>query len=82
MEQQGFLDKHLNALDGEDFNAKSRARHFFIKMAEQGGSHIAKEVVKKYQLNESPSTKYPQTIDSELNEYAVPDQALSDQESS
>ncbi|MBG0788549.1 MAG: HEAT repeat domain-containing protein, partial [Anaerolineaceae bacterium] len=83
LEQQGFLDKHMNALDGEDFTAKSRARHFFIKMAEQGGSHIAKEVVKKYHLDENPSASpLPQTTDSDPSEYAVPDNALSDHESS
>ncbi len=55
LEQQGFLDKHLVDLENSDFTAKNRARHFFIKMANLGQSNIAKEVVKKYHLDEKPS---------------------------
>jgi bacteriophage N4 adsorption protein B len=55
LEQQGFLDQHLIDLEGPNFNAKNRARHFFIKMANLGQSSIAKEVVKKFDLDEKPS---------------------------
>lgn len=55
LEQQGFLDQHLLNLEKPDFAVKNRARHFFIKMADLGQSNIAKEVVKKYHLDDKPT---------------------------
>jgi hypothetical protein len=83
LEQQGFLDKHLAALDSDDFRAKSRARHFFIKMANQGQSSIARELVKKYHLDGSSSTP-PESLEADLenNEYSLPNQALRNQKGS
>ena len=80
LEQQGFLDKHLTALAGNDFQAKSRARHFFIKMANQGQSSIARELVKKYNLDGifiSPPESLKVVLDN--NEYTIPIQALRNQ---
>ena len=80
LEQQGFLDQHLLALEATDFKAKSRARHFFIKMAEQGNSVIAKEVVKKYHLDEIPSIpSNHHESGSTMNDYAISGSALGDQ---
>lgn len=80
LEQQGFLDKHLGGLDESDFKAKSRARHFFVKMAEQGQSIIAKEVVKKYHLDEGPSAIANHLdTDAQIAEYPLSGQALGDQ---
>jgi len=81
LEQQGFLDQHLVALDSEDFQAKNRARRFFVKMAEEGQSNIAREVVKKYHLDGSSGSagELWYTTPQE-NEYSLPNKALGDQE--
>ena len=80
LEQQGFLNKHLEALEESDFKAKSRARHFFVKMAEQGHSIIAKEVVKKYHLGEGPGAIANHLEhDPQPNDLPLSGQALGDQ---
>lgn len=79
LEQQGFLDQHLSALESSDFQAKSRARRFFNKMAEQGHSVIAKEVVKKYNLDQSPNSKVDyQESTPKIDDYAIQKEALGD----
>lgn len=80
LEQQGFLDQHLTALDSADFKTRSRARLFFLKLAEQGQSPIAREVVKKYHLDEKPPTfgGHPES-ESKESERPQPGQALNHQ---
>ena len=82
LEQQGFLDQHLAALDGADFKSRNRARLFFLKLAEQGQSPIAREVVKKYHLDEKPPSfgDHPES-ESKESEHPVPGQALNHRES-
>ena len=71
LEQQGFLDRHLNDLQCTEPRKISRALRFFEVLADAGGSELAKVVLAENPIKESvPENKDPKSF-LQIHDYSL-----------